>query len=87
MKHFNEEQNKALCNLFGKFYHKAFKIILMAKTARMAVMLEEHTGAMLEGVEISEIFMNIEDELKYIFEESAEMSTVPDYLFWEKRAS
>lgn len=81
---FNQEQKAALSELFEKIYSVSFKVILMAKTAKISICSQEYTNITINDVEIEEIFRNIEQEMQFILNESAKISAVPDYLFWQE---
>ncbi len=82
---FTEYQTKELEKLFDKFYYLCRKISVTAKTTKMAIELQAYSNQKLHPIEIELALENILEDIKFIEGESAEMSTIPDYLFWEKK--
>jgi len=84
-KNFTHEQAAELEKLFEKFYDLSRKIILTAKTTKMAIELQEYSNQKLDYSDIELAFENIIEDMQFIRGESAELSAIPDYIFWKNR--
>lgn len=82
---FTSEQSQKLEELFEKFYDLSRKIILTAKTTKMAIISQQHSNMKLDYCDIELAFDVILNDIEYIHGESCELSTIPEYLFWKNR--
>jgi len=82
-KNFTNQQSQKLTKLFERFYELSRKVMLTAKTTQMAISSQDYTNATIENLDIEFAFELILDDMRYINQESLELASVPDYLFWE----
>lgn len=82
---FTHQQSKKLTKLFDRFYELSRKVMLTAKTTQMAIASQEHTNATINNLDIELAFEVILNDIEYINQESSELASVPDYLFWDDK--